>query len=83
MSQSFCTEEEYKSMVAIIREQAAEINQLKNLKPKIIQIQAMPNDGHYQGCYLGLGDNGVTYMLGNGGMWEFHVGAELCEEVKQ
>ena len=67
----------------LVAELVCALHDKKNKAPKIIQIQAMPNDAYYQGCYLGLADNGVTYMLGNGGMWEFHVGAELCGENKQ
>lgn len=31
---------------------------------KIIQFQAMPNDATWQGCVLGLGDDGVMYVSG-------------------
>ena len=67
----------------LVAELVYALHDKKNRASKIIQIQAMPDDEYYRGCYLGLGDNGVTYMLTDGGMWEFHAGAELCKENKQ
>jgi len=39
---------------------------------KIIQIQAMPNDEYYQGIFIGLGNDGVTYVYDKG-EWDIYV----------
>ena len=36
----------------------------------------MPNDAHWQGCVLGLGDDGVIY-IDTGMGWEVHNSTEL------
>lgn len=38
--------------------------------PRIIQILVAPNDATWQGMLLGLGDDGITYMVGSKNMWE-------------
>lgn len=37
---------------------------------KIIQLVATENDVTWQGRLLGLGDNGVTYVVNGRGRWE-------------
>ena len=49
---------------------------------KIIQIIATPNDAHYQGAIIGLGDDGVIYLAVNGG-WEVHVPLAFIKEDGQ
>ena len=39
---------------------------------KIIQFMAMSNNMTYQGCILGLGDDGVIYIAGSQG-WETYI----------
>lgn len=49
---------------------------------KIIQIQAMPNDPHWQGVVLGLGDDGITYMsehMDVGSRWVPYVDNRFVE----
>ena len=41
---------------------------------KIIQIMGMPNNEHWQGLVLGLGDDGVTYI-------SCHADQKHCWEV--
>jgi len=36
---------------------------------KIIQILIAPNDCHWQGKLLGLGDDGIVYALTDEGDW--------------
>ena len=48
---------------------------------KIIQFQAMPNDEYYQGCTLGLGDDGVMYIC-SGLEWEVYHALEFKPESK-
>ena len=43
---------------------------------KIIQFQAMPNDAHYQGEMLWLGDDGVMYIATATG-WEAYIPLEF------
>ena len=40
--------------------------------PKIVQILIAPNDSTWQGAFLGLGDDGVTYNCPKG-RWEPYV----------
>lgn len=49
---------------------------------KIIQIIPMPNNFEWQGALLGLGDDGVLYILGNGNVWEVHTTCEIKEQSK-
>lgn len=34
----------------------------RQAQPKIIQVQAMPNDECWQGSLIGLGDDGAVYL---------------------
>lgn len=52
---------------------------------KITQIQAMPNDGHWQGNVLGLGDDGITYISEhdqNGSRWVKYIDNVVVESNK-
>jgi len=41
---------------------------------KIIQILVAPENSTYQGCILGLGDDGVVYVCGKGeAVWSVYI----------
>ena len=40
---------------------------------KIVQLLIAPNDETWQGVILGLGDDGVTYSVGQSGKWESYI----------
>ncbi|MGB0504461.1 MAG: hypothetical protein ACPGGD_10435 [Thalassolituus sp.] len=43
---------------------------------KIIQILIGPENSSYQGCMIGLGDDGVVYACPKGGdKWEIYIPA--------
>ena len=54
-------------------------------KVKIIQIQAMPDNEHWQGNIIGLGDDGVTYVSEhdqNGSRWVKYIENTIIESNK-
>lgn len=40
---------------------------------KIVQLILMPNDQKWQGAFLGLGSDGVTYELDKNGKWKAFI----------
>lgn len=46
-------------------------------KVKIVQILVAPEDSTYQGCILGLGDDGIVYVCPKGdACWTAYIPAQ-------
>lgn len=48
---------------------------------KIIQIMYLPSSMGVHDRFLGLGDDGVTYVVGSRGQWEAYIPSLNAEDI--